>query len=261
MHPQITLCHQVVDQEPRRTERQGQTSGDLCDRGAVHARRQDLAPHIISRPARRLRCGVERFDRSLECQFDTRVGTACRQRVWPDQARLVRGFRFCEPVADRFALALRLLMRVGVLLPDMWRTMRHVLVLQEPQGLVGVHRCAHLAGDDLEYGAVGVDDECGPSDRQQPGQQATAPSVPATPGRLTRHDGSTQLGEPASAHPEQLGHHAVRVGEQRIVERALLGEVGLPVDGVGADAHPLGAHPGEFVAQVPKMTSLGCTDR
>ena len=51
-----------------------------------------------------------------------------------------------------------------------------------------------------------------------------------------------QLGELASAHPEQLGHHAVRVGEQRIVERALLGEVGLLVDGVGADAHPLGAH-------------------
>jgi hypothetical protein len=116
-------------------------------------------------------------------------------------------------------------------------------------------------GDDLEYGAVGVDDECGPSDRQQPGQQATAPNVPGPPARLTRHDGSTQLGEPASAHAEQLGHHAVRVGEQRIVERALLGEVGLLVDGVGADAHPLGAHRGEFAAQVPKMTSLGCTDR
>src|ERR1700747_3283971 len=97
-------------------------SGDLCDRGggAVRATRQDLAPHIISRPARRLRFGAERFDRSLEWQFDSRVGTACRQRVWPDQARLVRGFRFCEPVAGRFALALRLLMRVGVLLPDMW---------------------------------------------------------------------------------------------------------------------------------------------
>ena len=39
---------------------------------------------------------AERFGRSLECQFDTRVGTACRQRVRPDQARLVRGFRFCE---------------------------------------------------------------------------------------------------------------------------------------------------------------------
>ncbi len=72
-------------------------------------------------------------------------------------------------------------------------------------------------------------------------------------------DGSTQLGEPASAHPEQLGHHAVRVGEQRINERALLGEVGLLVDGVGADTHPMGDHPGEFVAQIPKMTSLGCT--
>ena len=108
MHPQITLCRQVVDQEPRRTERQRQTRGDLCDRGAVHARRQDLAPHIISPPARRLRCGVERFDRSLECQFDTGIGTAFRQREWPHQARLVRGFRFCEPVADRLALALRL---------------------------------------------------------------------------------------------------------------------------------------------------------
>jgi hypothetical protein len=85
--------------------------------------------------------------------------------------------------------------------------------------------------------------------------------VPTTPGLLTRPDGSTQLGEPAAVYPEQLGHHAVRVGKQRIVERALLGEVGLPVDGVGADAHPLGPHPGEFVAQVPKMTSLGCTDR
>src|ERR1700742_5004867 len=111
-------------------------SGDLCDRGAVHATRQDLAPHIISGPARRLRCGVERFDQSLEWQFATRVGTACRQRVWPPQARLVRGFRFCEPVADRFALALRLLMRVGVLLRGMRRTMRPLVVLQEPQGLV-----------------------------------------------------------------------------------------------------------------------------
>ena len=81
------------------------------------------------------------------------------------------------------------------------------------------------------------------------------------PACLTRHDGSTQLGKSASAHAEQLGHHAVRVGEQRIVERALLGEVGLLVDGVGADAHSLGAHRGEFVAQVPEMTSLGCTDR
>ncbi len=45
--------------------------------------------------------------------------------------------------------SLRLLMRVGVLLPDMWRTMRHVVILQEPQGLVGVHRSAQLAGDDL----------------------------------------------------------------------------------------------------------------
>src|SRR5271156_3677587 len=128
VHPQITLCRQVVDQEPRRTERQRQTRGDLCDRGAVHARRQDLAPHIISPPARRLRCGVERFDRSLECQYGTGIGAACRQREWPAQARLVRGLRFCEPVAGRFALALRLLMRVGMLLPDMWRTMRHMAV-------------------------------------------------------------------------------------------------------------------------------------
>jgi hypothetical protein len=97
------------------------------------------------------------------------------------------------------------------------------------------------------------------SDPQQLGQQAASPSVP-TPGLLP-HDGFTQLGEPASAHPEQLGYHAVCVGEQRIVEGALLGEVCLFVDGVGADAHPLGAHRGEVVAQVPKMTSLGCTDR
>jgi hypothetical protein len=152
-------------------------------------------------------------------------------------------------------------MGFGVLPPDMWRTLRRVAVLQEPQGLVGVHRRAHLVGDDLEYGAVGVDDECGSSDRQQPGQQATAPGVPAMPGRLTLDDGSTQLGEPASAHPEHLGHHAVRVGEQRIVERALLGKVRLPVDGVGADADPVGAHRGEFATQIPKMTRLGCTDR
>ena len=81
------------------------------------------------------------------------------------------------------------------------------------------------------------------------------------PAGLTRRDGPTQLGEPASAHPEQLGHHAVRVGEQRIVERALLGEVRLPVDSVGADAHPLGANRSELAAQVPKMTRLGRTDR
>jgi hypothetical protein len=139
--------------------------------------------------------------------------------------------------------------------------MRRAVVLQEPQGLVGVHRCTQLVGDDLEYGAVGVDDECGSSDRQQPGQQATAPSVPATPGCLTSHDRFTQFGQPASAHPEKLAHHAVLVGEQRIVERALLGEVGLLVDGVGADPHPLSAHRGELTAQVPEMTSLGCTDR
>jgi hypothetical protein len=37
--------------------------------------------------------------------------------------------------------------------------------------------------------------------------------------------------------------------------------VSLPVDGVGADANPLGAHRSEFAAQVPEMASLGGADR
>jgi hypothetical protein len=117
-----------------------------------------------------------------------------------------------------------------------------------------------ILGDDPQHGAVGVDDEGGPSDRQDPRQQATAPGVLAVPCRLPR-ERCAQLGEPASAHPEQLGNHTVRVREQRIVERALLCEMGLLVDGVGADTHPLGADRGEFIAQVAEMARLGSADR
>jgi hypothetical protein len=37
--------------------------------------------------------------------------------------------------------------------------------------------------------------------------------------------------------------------------------VSLPVDGIGADAHPLGADRGELVAQIAEMTGLSCADR
>ena len=182
-----TVSHQAARTDGRRSPR---LSG--CARNC-----QDLSPHIISRPARRFRCRVECFDRSLEWHFETRVGTACRQRVRPDQARLERGFRFCEPIADRTPVVLRL-------------RMRHALWFRKNDKAWSA--CAH-ARSSLETTLSTVR-----SVSMTKVVRLTGISRPSRPRRrvclrrraLRAGDRFTQLGEPASAHPEQLGHHAVR---------------------------------------------------
>jgi len=54
VHLQVTLCHQVTDQHPSHTERQSQLSRDLGDRREIDTHCEDLTPHIVSGPPRRL---------------------------------------------------------------------------------------------------------------------------------------------------------------------------------------------------------------
>ena len=125
-----------------------------------------------------------------------------RQRVWPDQARLVRGFRFCEPVADRFALALRLLGYVTDCRGDMlWFFKNRKVSSACTDARTSLETTLSMVRSVSMTNVVRL---TGSSRASRPRRRVCR----RTPGRLTRHDGSMQLGEPASAHPEQLGHHA-----------------------------------------------------
>src|ERR1044071_3228104 len=67
-------------------------SGDLGDRRAVGAHRDDPAPDVAGRPPWWTR-EFEHLDRGLQRQLDARVGAPGGQCVRPYQAWLIRGIR------------------------------------------------------------------------------------------------------------------------------------------------------------------------
>ena len=56
--------------------------------------------------------------------------------------------------------------------------------------------------------------------------------------------------------PNCVGDDAVGVREQRVVELLLVGELGLLLDGVGADTHPAGPDGGELAGQIAEVAGL-----
>jgi hypothetical protein len=105
----------------------------MDSRGAISATEglsrtsQDLHQHITFRPARRLRRKLQRVDSGLARHQNWHdPPLACT--AGPGSAR--PRFRFRQPVADRFARAFRLPMRVGALLPGVAR-MPDQIILQE----------------------------------------------------------------------------------------------------------------------------------
>ena len=107
---------------------------------------------------------------------------------------------------------------------------------QRLQRLVGVGVHAELAGDHVEHGAVGVDHE----------RRA-----------LDRHE----LAEQPALDAELRGDGALGVGQQRVVEALLVGELGLLLNGIGADADAAGADGGELRSQVAEVAGLLGTAR
>jgi hypothetical protein len=148
VHPQITLCRQVVNQEPRRADRQRQPSGDLCNRR--------LCTHDV-RIWPRTSFFRQRGGFAVVLSASTGASSASSPTVPVRPAVGVDGRTKLGSSAVSGSVNQS---SIG----ELCGTVR----FSKKQGLVGVHRRAHLAGDDREYGAVGVDDECGPSDRQQP---------------------------------------------------------------------------------------------
>src|SRR5690606_34070028 len=98
------------------------------------------------------------------------------------------------------------------------------------EGLVGVGVHLHLALDDAEHGAVGVDHEGLPLGGQ---------------------------GADLALDVEGGGDLAVGVGQERVPQGVLGGELGLPGDVVGGDPHRSGAEFVEFGGEVAEVAGLG----
>ena len=103
---------------------------------------------------------------------------------------------------------------------------------------MGVH--VDLAGDDVEHGVIGVDDERGALDRHE-------------------------LAEQSAFDAENLGDLAVRVGQQGVVEPLGIRELGLLAHRVGTDPDPGRPDRLELLGQIPEVARLlgaaGCHRR
>src|SRR5262245_44764112 len=108
---------------------------------------------------------------------------------------------------------------------------RRAVLAQELQREVGVRTEPDLGADDVQDAAVGSDDV----------------RVPAVPDVLDLD---------ATVHIEPSPDRAVQVGEDRITQRVPLGEGGLAVYRVGADADRLRTDLGELLGGVPESAVL-----
>jgi len=190
-------------------------------------RRGDPGHPVASPPpgsrGRRGRCGVGRGRRRGRGRSGGRIGGVVHRRRGRGPTGRLNGTGTRRPAGP------------GAAAPGGPGGLRGADLPEGLEGPVGVHVHADLALDGRQDAAVGADDEGGPLG----GRQRREPPA------------DTELG----------GHRPVGIGQQREVERVLVGEPLLLLHLVGTDADALGAHLVELGLQVPEVAALGGAPR